>query len=404
VGRRFETRAYFASLAVTAVMLPGAAGFTTSMLYVLHEKAGLTWWINRDGPRAFLYGSALTLVAWPLFALLFQRFGRVEGSNPTEYERLRSAYAGLRTRYETIQDDTKLGSRLAGSLLDGVALLLRIEGADPSTRGMIWASQTGYVVARANLDSTDTALLEFKSREELAGLAVDLRACVDGSRIAGSASLVETTRDMRVELARPDPDLALVRARLAQVKATIDEYRDGRRYGLTSARSSLYGAILLGGTLSYLVLGLAIVAGAGPEQIIAGIVFYLVGAVVGLFRQLAAASSADTQAAEDYGLDDARLIQRPLFSGVAAVGGVVLTTIAVALAPPATSSGSKAKPAPEVPSLEEIFDLGENKLAVVYAAFFGLTPALFARRLGAAAERFKADLQSTESSQQPGGA
>ena len=101
----FETRAYFASLAVTAVMLPGAAGFTTSMLYVLHEKAGLTWWINRDGPRSFLYGTALTLVAWPLFALLFQRVGRVEGSNPTEYSRLRSSYAALRTRYEALRDD-----------------------------------------------------------------------------------------------------------------------------------------------------------------------------------------------------------------------------------------------------------------------------------------------------------
>jgi hypothetical protein len=385
------------------VMLPGAAGFTTSMLFVLHEKAGLTWWINRDGPRSFLYGSALTLLAWPLFALLFQRFGRVEGSNPTEYSRLRSSYAALHTRYEALRDDAKLGSRVAGSLLEGVKTLLRIEGDDPSTRGMLWASQAGYVVARANLESAQTALLEFETREGLVALAVDLRACVDGSRIPGSATLVETTRDMRVELAKPDPDLELVRARLAQVKATIDEYRDGRRYGLTSARSSLYGAILLGGTLSYLVLGLAIVAGAGSDQIIAGIVFYLVGAVVGLFRQLASASAADTQASEDYGLDDARLIQRPLFSGVAAVGGVVLTTIAVALAPPATSS-SGSKPAAEVPSLEEIFDLGENKLAVVYAAFFGLTPALFARRLGAAAERFKADLQSTESSQQPGGA
>jgi hypothetical protein len=444
-----EKRSYLAALVVTFVVVPGTAGFLTSTLYLLHEMADMTCEINDGGPKSFLYGSAIALGLWPVSSLLFQRYGRVEESNPIEYARLRDLCQLLRVRHASRP------AQLAETALDNAEKALRLVGEDVSTRGILWASQGGYVVVRANLELAEREMIEFEPEPRLDAVREELRSRIDGSRIPGSAALIETLQDAKTELDKASPDLVVVRTKLAQVKQAVDEFRDGRRFGLVAARSNLYGAIVLGGTLAYFVLGLALVAGAGGEQILAGIVFYLIGAVIGLFRQLLDASSADTKIEEDYGLDDARLIQRPLFSGVAAVGGVVLTTVAVVLAPTpspappttttngaggggtataaaATTVGAPA-PAPEpsagpttttpsepsesggqqdggtdeaqaedAPSLEEIFDLHRNPLSVLYAAIFGLTPALLAARLKGAAERFKSDLRSTEPAEQAG--
>jgi hypothetical protein len=413
----FETSAYLAAVAVLAVALPGTAGLVTSVLYLLHEgPADVKLPINHDGAQSFLYGTGIAIVTWLAAALLLQRYGRAEQANPIEYERLRSYHALLETRHAVAANQELAGQQLVAAKSAETALglarrALRLEGeVHPSSRGIAWASQSGYVVARANLDVANRALLEFELVDGLAAVASELRSRIDGSRIPSSAALVETLRDMTGELRLREPNVARVRARLAQVQKTVDEYRDGRRYGLVCARSSLYGPIVLGGVLAYFALGLALIMGASPGQIAAGIAFYVVGVVIGLIRHLGSASAADTKVEEDYGLDDARLLQRPLFSGVAAVGGVVLTTMLVTVAPEVTnrSEGNQAQPQQQaqaravVPPLAEIFDLDKNRLALLYAAIFGLTPGLLARRLGEAAEKFKVDLRSTQRSEQSG--
>jgi hypothetical protein len=410
----FEKRAYVGGLTVLAVTLPGTAGFVTSGLFLLHQKADVHWPINHNGAYSFLYGTAISVGVWLVGGLLFQRYGRVEGANPTEYARLRSYYDTLHTRWEAVADREHPAAKAARTALDGARTALRLDGQDVSTRGTTWASQSGYVVVRASLEAADRALLRFQEADRLAAVTAQLRSQIDGSRILESPTLLETLRKVAEELdaepPSPPPDLGRAHARLAQVQATVDQFRDGRRYGLVSARSALYGPIVLGGILAYLLLGLALIGGANEEQIIAGIVFYVVGVLIGVFRHLAEASAADSQVEEDYGLDDARFFQRPLFSGVAAVGGVVVTTILVTLAPEVTAgaqrTGQQAQQAQtrvQTPTLEEIFDLEKNPLAIVYAAIFGLTPGLLAARLGVAAEKFKVDLRSTQPSEHRGG-
>ena len=155
--------------------------------------------------------------------------------------------------------------------------------------------------------------------------------------------------------------------------------------------------------------------GANRSAILAAAAFYLIGATVGLFRQLQLASSATTTQ-EDYGLESMRLIQTPLFSGLAAVGGVVLLSIVPALTPPVTTS-SPSKPAASspggttttttaaqpaatstntIPSLDSIFDLTSNEKGLVIAAIFGLTPTLLVARLRAQSEGLKSGLKSSE--------
>ena len=77
--------------------------------------------------------------------------------------------------------------------------------------------------------------------------------------------------------------------------------------------------------------------------------FYLVGGILRLFRQLGEASSVNTVKEADYGLSTARLMHAPLFSGLAAIGGVVLVAPVGAVIP--------AKGAPNIPALGAIFDL-----------------------------------------------
>jgi hypothetical protein len=330
----FGRRAYYAALAVTGVLVPGLAGFATSVLYFLgrDEKSGLAGTLNKDGAHSFLYGSAIALGAWLVGAFLFQRYGRVDGSNPMEYARLRAQHGLLRSRLDAVKD-RDAWYEVANKALDRACALLR---PGKNNQGIRWASQSGYVLARAEIDSAETALIAHEPIERLPAIAKDLRLRIEGSRMGGSALLLESLHSVDEDLAledaiRRDARVPSARARLTQVKETVDAFRDSRRYGLVSARSGLYGTVVLAGTLAYSLLGLALIWGAGPEHVLAAIVFYLVGAVVGLFRQLAAAGAADTQVEEDYGLDDARLIQRPLFSGVAAIGGAALMTFGVVL-------------------------------------------------------------------------
>jgi hypothetical protein len=190
------------------------------------------------------------------------------------------------------------------------------------------------------------------------------------------------------------------------------------------------------GIVAYLVLALALIAGASPTQVIAGWAFFLVGAIAGLFLRLRFASE-DIQVADDYGLEVARLYQTPLLSGMAAVLGVLLMaslagstlgdvitpeaaaspepSVAASVAPaspgpavssPAASAGPSAiagdTPAstdrPEQPTtatLTDAFNLGQYPIGLVIAVVFGLTPTLVLSRLGVSWNQVKKDLIAT---------
>jgi hypothetical protein len=90
---------------------------------------------------------------------------------------------------------------------------------------------------------------------------------------------------------------------------------------------------------------------------------------------------------EDYGLSHVRLIQIPLFSGLAAVGGVVLTRLLIELNLDSESA--------QMPSFEEILSFRQNPLGLIAAAVFGLTPTLLVSSLQRRAEQWKEDLQTS---------
>ena len=95
-------------------------------------------------------------------------------------------------------------------------------------------------------------------------------------------------------------------------------------------------------------------------------------------------------AVDDFGLATARLLQVPWLSGLAAVGGVLITSV-IGFVSDGTFPG-----AGEGTELISIFDSRPTLLIV--AAVFGLAPDLLLRRLQQV-DKYKDDLQSTQSSQ-----
>jgi hypothetical protein len=194
-------------------------------------------------------------------------------------------------------------------------------------------------------------------------------------------------------------DAFTAREALRQVRRAINEFRDERRAGLVQARNRLLRTVTLTGLMTFLLVGLAALVEADHQHLIAGTVFYLIGAIIGLFNQLYLDANTET-ATEDYGLATARLLYTPLLSGLAALGGVLIIPALSVLVN--SSTGAIDQQALAVPALGDIFNLNKRPFGPVLAAIFGLSPVILISRLQQEAERYKADLRSSEpSSQRP---
>lgn len=122
-----------------------------------------------------------------------------------------------------------------------------------------------------------------------------------------------------------------------------------------------------------------------PERatILAAVVFYIVGAMAGLFGRIYSQSKANT-GGDDYGLSLVRLISTPLISGLAGIGGAFLYNILILQG----ALGSSV-------SLSSIFTL--NRLDyLIAAAVFGYAPNLLMR--GLQSNKYFSALQSSETS------
>ncbi len=267
------------------------------------------------------------------------------------------------------------------------------------------------------------------------------------------------------------------RADLRQARIFINSYISNRWAGLIQSRNLLIGISFYTSIFIYALFILAIIDNAAPSAIFAALVFFIVGAVAGLFPRLAPktrvtsqptkttnlariaktnsqpttpnsqvnaangqakttnqpAGQSDNQNAstnmkplsDDYGLTRARILITPVFSGLAALIGVVLASMLsitlVALTPGPSNTGTPAPVAivatatvtaatsaptapqgnrsiPNYPSLDEIYSLTNNVQGVIFALVFGFLPSLVINAL----QREAADLQSQLQSTDPG--
>ncbi|MBV9257515.1 MAG: hypothetical protein JO215_05805, partial [Ktedonobacteraceae bacterium] len=122
--------------------------------------------------------------------------------------------------------------------------------------------------------------------------------------------------------------------------------------------------------------------------IAAAAAFYLVGAVTGLFGRFYREAMADT-AVDDFGFSTARLVATPLLSGLAGIGGVMLTVMLTALGDTLGNTGNI--------TMNNIFHMDPRLFFV--AAIFGLTPNLLIKGLQEEASKYATDIQSSKAAE-----
>ncbi len=186
----------------------------------------------------------------------------------------------------------------------------------------------------------------------------------------------------------PPPEVhqteAQARADLRQARIAINTYITNRWAGLIESRNRLIGTSFFASIFIYLLFSIAILGNAPSSSLVAGLVFFFVGAVAGLFPRLTpkmnvsrqpssakkpstkagnasgaasqpakaathsngskangkgksvdqngsghsnASSNDDSPPSDDYGLTMARVLVTPVFSGLAALIGVGLATL-----------------------------------------------------------------------------
>jgi len=169
---------------------------------------------------------------------------------------------------------------------------------------------------------------------------------------------------------------------LSEIRYEIDNFQDNSWEGLVHLRNRLADTVILLGLTTYALLALAIFLEAPPETIIWATTYFLIGAIAGLFARAQSEWGAET-AVDDFGLSKTRLLQIPWLSGLAATGGVVITSL--------------VDPQSNTIDLASVFS--DRPALLIVAAVFGITPNLLIQRLDDQADKTKSDLESTQTSQ-----
>src|SRR5579875_1096415 len=296
---------------------------------------------------------------------------------------------------------------------------------------------------------------------------------------------------LKSAFADPPPEVqeteAQARESLRQARVAINSYITNRWAGLIESRNRLMGTSFFASTFILILFVIAILGNAPASSLLAGLVFFFVGAVAGLFPRLTpkmdvsrpssakkksssantsssasgqmaktagpsngskgngngksagqngsahsnGSSSDDKPPSDDYGLTIARVLATPVFSGLAALIGVVLASmlsIALVSLTPAQSSNNTATPThpaivatatptavlgpatapasrvvPNYPSLDQVYSLTTNVQGVIFAAIFGFLPSLVINALQKEASLIMSQLKSTDPGEDGGG-
>jgi hypothetical protein len=195
--------------------------------------------------------------------------------------------------------------------------------------------------------------------------------------------------DLR-QAAEASSDELVARGIVREVRFAINEFRHGAWDGLVRSRNRLLRTILVAGVVGLLLLDLAVLANVPAFNLISAVVFFLVGALVGLFNRLRI-DAGSSRAVEDFGLFEARLLHTPLLSGLAALGGVFLTAVLPVFSN-IVAPGASGTTEVDLKPLTDVFNVSTNQVGLVVAAVFGLAPNSILTILKDQADRYKRDL------------
>jgi hypothetical protein len=251
--------------------------------------------------------------------------------------------------------------------------------------GFGWTTRSSYITAWERLHRAEEALMGAEHRGDLLDDANHDQLRLKGSAIPRSDALKRMIDDSIGVLKALRPNLAAGRRNAKEVRLAVNEYRDSTWDALVGLRNRTMATLILAELVGGASLSLALAAGASASGWAAASAFFLVGALVGLFNHLYTLATAGDTSVDDYGLANARLLALPVYSGIAAVGGVLLSTF--------TGVNSTKGVAT---ALNTAFDLQQSPFALVIAAVFGLAPGRLITGLTQKGEKLQGAIKSTE--------
>lgn len=428
-------RAYGAALVEGLIAVPIVASAVTLGLYFTYPASG---------SYPVVFGALYTYIAWFVIALLLVYFSTFEGGNGRSYGLITTRLRQLEGRLDDIntQPPDRKSSHIAEYQVEALreanesfADLKHYLYKFPA--GLQWVLALGYINAWGKLHRAEEALIEVEPVEVVIRGALHDKLAIQNSEMKNSDELLKKLRQAVKELdpamesqfrtyktgedneellqlehavkkiaAKVGVDVnnnssdkstenqpvtaeAEARARLTmrEVRRSLNDFRDHLWEGLIRARNQLASTIFAAGLMTHILLCIFILSGSPTKnEYLAAAVFYMVGAVMGLFGRIYRESQIST-AFDDYGLSLTRLVATPLLSGLAGIGGVFL--FSTLLSQPIASITNPML------SVESIFALSRPEF-IIAAAFFGLAPNLIIRGLQERSEKYISALRTSK--------
>jgi len=425
-------KAYIATLAATVIIVHAVASVVTVVFYFLLPPTSPVWF-------APAFGAISTYIAFLFIALVcYPYVGTVRGASTRNYGLLSARLCQLRARIDALNISE---APLTTSEADDYKQVARIEACRCYERtewylrnhrtGLRWVTAMGYLNAWSLVHRAEEALIKVEPPQMAFRGAMHDKLAIQNStidkrdellnkliqavtdlypagavyfkehqpdhngeilrNIAEAINKMPTTQELidikTIETKSPEQQDA-ARMALSEVRRTLNEFRDNLWEGLIRERNHLLNTVGVTGLVTHILLCITIVMSGvmssttTKQLIMAGTAFYMAGAVSGLFGRFYNEANTNT-AIDDFGLSLARLIATPLLSGLAGIGGVIITLV---LSDTLTSTASI--------TLESMFkiDLG----SLLTAAAFGLAPNLIISGLQQRTAKYATDLQKSK--------
>ncbi len=418
-----STGTYRAALIGTMSPVPVFAALMSVVIFIVLQPAP---WSNLIAP---LGGTVLTLIFWLLLAIPYRRFTAVDLANTSSYELLLNRLYQIESWLAILEPEPPPKTNSVYALSKQEVRSSR----DAIYQGLIkksatWMLATGYVNMWRLVHRADEAFINIEPVEAVIHDALHDEMSLQNSTLKNKEDLLKKLRSAvktldkraatylsqqppqedKVDNSRPktnntglayskappeeppnqnnvkpendgntfSDDINIktqARTIIREVRFALHQFRDDRWEKLGRVRNHLMRMTILTGVTLYALLEFAILADVEVKTLKAATFFYLIGAIVGLFSRLYDQAKTDTSI-DDFRLAAVRLIAAPLYSGLAAIGGVVIVQRAIL-------------------TNVNVFDL--NVANFLIAAVFGLTPSLFTNAIQKEADQYKTDLKST---------
>src|SRR5260221_10246309 len=378
---------YFGALVLVAAIipLPFLAALITIIAYLSPSPLPAVAFI--------ILGLIITLVLWLLLAIPCMRFATAKDARPSDYEGLKGEVKALEIRLKVVkekdeatQDNALEHKKARDIVISDVEAAVADINTRLNSQGLHWLS-TGYVSLWDRINKVNEAIIDVLPCETVIESVNYEELRLNNSEVPESKGLLTLLKNASTTLSS-DPNCFIIkqsyeqnkaRADIRMVKAALHKFTNERWDGLVRARNQLMVTAFLTTFFTYILVIIAILAKVPSMNALDAMVFYFLGAIVGLFGRLFDERNADT-VIDDYGLSMARIIVTPLISGLAALVGVLFVTSS---------------------TIDTIYKINLQNL--VFASVLGFAPNLLISMLRSKSEDIKGQIKSASPSDQKSG-